>query len=308
MKYFNHILIFTIIMTVCFSFASCKSDDEMTFKRPIIEVPETALKIATYNIKAESASSLTWGKRLDAIGKIFAQYNFDIVGSQEPFLVQIKAILEKIGDEYAYTGTCTTDDGKGLYDPIFYRKDRLQLIKSGVFWLSESPDISAPGFGSSEPRTCCWGKFKDQKTGKEFYCFNTHFEHTSAIGEAAALIVRTKSSELVLKKIKEIANGFPVVLMGDFNCNEDSEPYKMIIDNTILKDALRTVEVPINSLYPSLNSYNPVSQLETNGLHIDHLFFTYENSKAYTWKLLTDSYEGQYGSDHFPLLMEWNIE
>ena len=48
--------------------------------------------------------------------------------------------------QYSYIGV-GRDDGKtkGEYAPIFYRKDKFKLLKSGNFWLSE--DTSKPNKG-----------------------------------------------------------------------------------------------------------------------------------------------------------------
>ena len=67
-------------------------------------------------------------------------------------------------------------------------------------------------------------------SGKMVWVFNAHFDH---VGE----IARKKSSELILKKIKEVnTQSLPVVLMGDFNSNPDSDPIKIFKNN--LQDAL----------------------------------------------------------------------
>src|SRR5699024_6740540 len=57
--------------------------------------------------------------------------------------------------------------------------------------------------------------------GKEIYVFNTHFDHR---GKTA----RAESAKLILKTIKKVAGNKPVVLTGDFNVPESSEPYKII--------------------------------------------------------------------------------
>jgi endonuclease/exonuclease/phosphatase family metal-dependent hydrolase len=71
--------------------------------------------------------------------------------------------------------------------------------------------------------------FSGIKNLKEFMALNLHFDH---IGNVA----RVKSSELILKKIKEInPKNLPVTVSGDFNLTEDSEPIKIMSQN--MKDS-----------------------------------------------------------------------
>ncbi len=78
-------------------------------------------------------------------------------------------------------------------------------------------------------RVCTYGLFKDKKTKQKFWVFNTHFDH---IGE----IARRNSAKLIIEKIKELnVKDYPVVLMGDFNLEPESENIKYI--KTYLHDS-----------------------------------------------------------------------
>lgn len=64
------------------------------------------------------------------------------------------------------------EDGKtkGEYAPIFYRKDRFSVEKSGNFWLAE--DINAvgkKGWDAACERVATWAILKDKNTGKKFF-------------------------------------------------------------------------------------------------------------------------------------------
>ena len=53
------------------------------------------------------------------------------------------------------------DDGKtkGEYAAIFYDKQKLRLVDSGHFWLSETPEKPGPGWDAACTRICTWGLF-----------------------------------------------------------------------------------------------------------------------------------------------------
>ncbi len=93
------------------------------------------------------------------------------------------------------------DDGKqkGEYSAIFYDTTRLQAIQSKTFWLSETPEMpGSKSWDAAITRVVTWVKFRDRKTKKIFFAFNTHFDH---IGQVA----RRESAKLLLQKVKEIA-------------------------------------------------------------------------------------------------------
>jgi endonuclease/exonuclease/phosphatase family metal-dependent hydrolase len=91
-----------------------------------------------------------------------------------------------------------------------YRKDKVELLKWGVFWISETPEVMSKGWDTSQRRICTWGEFKDKASGKKLFYFNTHLDHKSE--EAAE-----KSISLIIKKIQEIAGDNDIYLTGDFN-------------------------------------------------------------------------------------------
>ena len=131
--------------------------------------------------------------------------------------------LEKLLPNYGWVGV-GRDDGinKGEFTPIFYLKQRFELLSSGTFWLSKTPDeAGSRGWDAACKRIVTWAEFKDRAFESRFYHFNTHFDH---IGFNA----KHKSAYLLLRKIQEICSDLPTIVTGDFNCNERSETYKIL--------------------------------------------------------------------------------
>ena len=129
------------------------------------------------------------------------------------------------------------DDGKtaGEYAPLFYRKDKYEVLDSNTFWLAENPDsVGMMGWDAVCVRIATWAKFKDKATGKIFMAVNTHFDH---VGEEA----RRQSALLIIRKIKEIVGERPAVVTGDFNVTDASDAYETITTNEfVMKDAYKT--------------------------------------------------------------------
>jgi Metal-dependent hydrolase len=112
---------------------------------------------------------------------------------------------------------------------VAYRKSRFDLVKKGVFWLSETPDVPhSKGWGAANIRPCIYLILADKATGRKFCFINTHTDHRSELA-------RIEGMKLILKRMKTFAEGLPVVFVGDHNCGPATEP--AIEARKVLKDA-----------------------------------------------------------------------
>ncbi len=196
----------------------------------------TEITWGTFNIRYDNpADSLNnWQYRKDNVAEFIKKQGIDIVGMQEVLYNQLEDLKSRL-PEYAEVGV-GREDGKtkGEYAPLFYKKDRFEVLDSNTFWLSQYPDsVGFIGWDGACTRIATWAKLKDKKNGKVFMAVNTHFDH---VGTEA----RRKSALLIIEKIKEIVGDQPAVLTGDFNVSEQSEAYETITTNEfVLKDAYK---------------------------------------------------------------------
>ncbi len=259
------------------------------------------LRIATYNIQYPAPEAPDWQKRIVTLGKFFKAYNLDVFGSQEPYLFQIKDIEKSLGDDYAWVSVnrdLDPDKPKSHYNPIFYRKSRLELLEWGTFWYSAIPGKAT--WGSSSARFCTWAKFRDKANDLVFYHFNSHFDH---IG----LEIRTWSAYMLIEKAAEISGGYPAFFTGDFNSDESTRCYREITGCGFISDSMRAVDTPLNIEYRSITGYKSPESVSKDWKHIDHVFYTPANSKVLRWELVANNYGGVYGSDHHPIVVDWKI-
>ena len=115
----------------------------------------TSLTVASYNLRnangSDSARGDGWGQRYPVIAQIVQYHDFDIFGTQECFLHQLKDMKEALpGYDYIGVGR---DDGKdkGEHSAIFYRTDKFDIVEKGDFWLSETPDVPSKGWDAVLP-------------------------------------------------------------------------------------------------------------------------------------------------------------
>lgn len=257
----------------------------------------TAISVMTYNIwyANPDAGENIWENRRDGVVQTIMDQKTDIAGLQEVLYPQLKYLEEKLGD-FGWVGV-GRDDGKqkGEFAPIFYRKQRFELLDSGNFWLSETPDSAGSmGWDAVCVRIVTWAKFRDIHSGHGFFVFNTHFDHE---GDTA----RLKSAALLIERLNRIAGDQPVIVTGDFNCRKDSEPYSLLTGENHpvkLKDcryasAFRTPRPDYSYIGSEFKG--------VPGEIIDHIFV----SQAFgiiSSKIFDNCKSGRCPSDHLPVI------
>jgi endonuclease/exonuclease/phosphatase family metal-dependent hydrolase len=252
------------------------------------------LIVGSYNVRLAIASDTgnLWTTRAPVVASLLRFHDFDIFGTQEGFKHQLEDIRTALSF-YTYAGV-GRDDGKekGEHAAIFFKKDRFKLLKKGDFWLSQTPDKPSKGWDATCcNRICSWVYLQDNQTKKKFYVFNAHFDHQG-------VVARKESSKLILDRIKAIAGKEPVILTGDFNGDQSSEWYQTVANSGMLTDTYKQVQYP----YANSSSFNGFGKSSYTNEIIDHVFTTH-HFKVKKWGLLTDTYNGKYPSDHFPVLV-----
>jgi endonuclease/exonuclease/phosphatase family metal-dependent hydrolase len=251
----------------------------------------TPLTVASYNLRynTEKDGINAWSNRKDLVKELIRFHEFDVFGTQEGLRGQLDDIATL--PNFAFLGA-GRDDAKqgGEHSAIFYKKTRLEVLKSGDFWLSETPNLPSKGWDAvCCNRICSWAKFKDLITKKEFYFFNVHFDHQGV--EA-----RRQSGKLMVKKMQEIAGNETIICTGDFNSTPETEQILMI--QTLLADTKKTSITPPYGPEGTFNGFKFDAHLDSR---IDYIFVT-KNIQVLKYGVLTDSYQQRYPSDHQPVM------
>tara|TARA_B100000949_G_scaffold34086_1_gene27692 strand:- start:267 stop:1139 length:873 start_codon:yes stop_codon:yes gene_type:complete len=261
-----------------------------TFSSIIYPQPHS---IISYNIRYDNNWDVenSWKIRRNKINQILVQYSPSIIGIQEGLLNQVQYIDSSlINHDYVGIGR---DDGKekGEFCAIYYDTTRYVLLKDSTFWLSETPDTVSIGWDAALERICTYCLLTDRITKKEFWVFNTHFDH---IG----VIARERSSELILNRINKInGRSLPIILMGDFNSIPDSPP--VIEIKTELSDALQISLEKLKGPRGTFNGFNENLPIEKR---IDYIFTN--NLKILSYTHINDRLNNnRHISDHLPVMV-----
>lgn len=181
-------------------------------------------RVMSFNIRMAGGSDgdNNWEFRADTLLDVIRENDPLLLGVQEALPVQMKFLKEKLAD-YRCIGV-GREDGKekGETMAIFYKKDMVELLDSGTFWLSKTPETPSKGWDAACHRTVTWGKFKCLKTGKTFCYANTHLDHVGTVA-------RTEGAKLILRRMNKIADGSaPFFVSGDFNISDKCDAYVTI--------------------------------------------------------------------------------
>lgn len=257
----------------------------------IISISLHSQTLVSFNIRYNNPNDgeNSWENRKDELSKLIIKYQPDIFGIQEGLYEQNEFLNNQLSD-YKYVGV-GRDDGKtkGEYSPIFYNTSKYELLETGTYWLSETPERISVGWDASMERITTFGVFKNKTTHDTIYVFNCHYDH---IGELA----RENSSRLILKLIadKNLINK-PLVVMGDLNSLPDSQAIKIL--NTKLSDSFEKSDY---SKTDSIQTFNSFDNQFISNKRIDYIFTRNLDVKSY--KIITDKRgNGLFISDHFPV-------
>ncbi len=250
------------------------------------------LNIGSYNIRYDNPgdSGNLWKDRAPMVAALIRFHDFDLFGTQEGLKHQLDAMGAALPQYRRYGAG--RDDGKtkGEHTQIFFKRDSFLLLDSGDFWLSETPATPSLGWDAKCcNRLCSWVLLRHRRTGSSFYFFNAHYDHQG-------VVARRESSKLILQRMKERGKDHPIVFAGDLNCAQGSEPHALINNSGFLKDAYEQTDFSY-ALNGSFNAFGAAKGKEI----IDHIFVS-RHFKVIKWGLLTDTYNGKFPSDHFPVL------
>ncbi|MFZ4772284.1 MAG: endonuclease/exonuclease/phosphatase family protein, partial [Ferruginibacter sp.] len=177
---------------------------------------------------------------------------------------------------------------------IFYKKDKYILKEENTFWLSPTPDSISRGWDAAFNRVCTYGLFKDKKSKKLIWIFNTHLDH---VGELA----RTNGIQLILSKIKLLNHkNYPVVFMGDFNSEPGTD--RIIALKNDMNDCR---DISEEKPFGPSGTFNNFKHNEPVTLLIDYIFLSKAaRMNVIKYAVLSDSKDLKYPSDHLPVFVE----
>ncbi len=252
-------------------------------QKGVYQAEEGVTRIMSFNIRCGE-----YYERVNIVPELIEEYMPDSVGVQECTYQWYKKFTRSLEDyEFVGVGRDTGDLSIecGEISGILYKKDKYNLIDSGTFWLSETPNEVSYGWDAACRRVCTWVVLEEKTTGKQLAHVNTHLDHMG--GEA-----RTNGLKLVTDKAESF--DIPTVVTGDFNFSKYSGLYNQMVSTSLTDSAeiaYNTTEGKTFHNYDGGESGTPIDFILTNEKITD--------VKSYV--IVRDLINNIYTSDHYPI-------
>lgn len=289
-----------LFVALCLGLCSCGAS--------VSSPGDVPVKILTYNIEGPSAPNANsigyWPNRKDGVIRLIDKGGFDLIGTQETSREMLNDIVEAL-PKYKWIGAFRA--ASASVNAILYQPDRFELLESGHFYYSPTPDVDFtydPDDPQKKDLNCIWAKFRDKRSGVVFYHFDTHL-HAYQTGPVRDTL-RCRDARLLKQRIASIAGKTFAVCTGDFNCSEafysnstgelvhEAHPgYVELTKGGVLLDTRTLAKEKINEKEGSLPGWLGTGT-SPNSRKYDHVFVSSLASGKYDvtrYEVITESAE-----------------
>jgi endonuclease/exonuclease/phosphatase family metal-dependent hydrolase len=257
------------------------------------------LKVLSFNIRYNNPNDgeNSWPNRSERVRNFLVNEQPDICGFQE---VLHNEVLELEQFFYNYTNRKNVynrigvgrDDGltKGEFAPIFFRKDRFNLISSKTIWLSPTPIKPSKGWDAACERIATFALLFDKSNKDTLLVVNSHWDHVG-------VVARQESAKLILNEMNNYTSIQNKILMGDFNCTPEDPALKK------LRAEFSDAGIGASSKVGTFNNFERAANPKAP--RIDFVFYNLKNFGFHSYKVGNTDVTEPLLSDHFPIVVEF---
>jgi endonuclease/exonuclease/phosphatase family metal-dependent hydrolase len=272
---------------------------------------EYSIRVMSFNVRGsfrDMRKKEAWRNRAALNVATIERYAPDLLGLQECQHGNLETYRKHL-PRYArirgpgYGNVIPYDSNAILFDP-----GRLELLGSGGFWLSETPEKRSRSWETRVARSANWALFRVLGTGLSLLHLNTHLDHVSARA-------RQEGSRLIVGRAAEIAGraggDIPIIVTGDFNGRPGNATHR----NFTRAGFVDTYLAAGNKDTRESNTFHAFEGARFRDAHPER------GPRRLDWILLKDSRDrlrieshrivrdadeisGLYPSDHYPVLAE----
>ena len=245
----------------------------------------------SYNLRYDTREG--GDARMSALSDHINQYSPDILGVQEETPVWREFLCSHLDTRYARVG----EGRRGASDEseaneaaaVYYDTQKFELLHTVTKWLSDTPDLPSYIKGAHHMRSVTFAVLKCRSGGNKLIYANTHFD-------CGADAVREAESRC-LSHIRRGFGDLPFIISGDFNFKPDSPAYNIVCEGGLFDASRKAPDTEIESTF---HGYGKM------GVIIDY-FFANEKIKPLIYRVLSEKYNGEYTSDHYPIMLSFDI-
>lgn len=288
-------ILFCVALLGCAAYGIYTQIGAVKFDEIKIEAPEKsedAIRIMSYNVRCANDGEQTITNRSKVGVSMLQEYMPDSFGVQECTPRWKRIFAYNLGDKYASVGKPRDYFGPFTeYSAIYYLKDKYNLIDSGTFWLSETPDKAfSKSFDSACARIATWALLENKETGERYTHINTHLDH---------VLESTRQSQMkvLIDYVKTVSGEVPIIMTGDFNDYEGSPVYNVACE--IFNDSKYVAKDTDEG-----RTFTKYGAYEEDGEGAIDFIFTDKSITVDTYKIIRDTVQGIYPSDHYPIVAD----
>lgn len=261
------------------------------------------IRVVSFNLKRDFGIPLRrshkWMERREIAARLIRDSGASIVGVQELSPQMRSDVSALLNYDYTIVGDgryASQQSSSNEHSDIILKNEDVLAGNVKTFWLSKDPDRLSRAYFALFPRVCTVVEVRIKQLDRSIRVFNTHLDHMC--GLARMLGVR-----VILDKMQQMnrENPMPTVLMGDFNCKPNSKPIQF------LRGSMQKLPVSLVDVYShfepekiSNTLHYFTGKIKPGAQPIDYIFVS-DDFEVLDVSIRTDSFEGLYPSDHYPL-------
>lgn len=256
----------------------------------------------TFNIRYGTAPDGPnhWLLRQDRVLDTIRAESPHILAIQEGLAFQMTFLKEHL-PEYLALGQHRDGGKRGEFSGLLVDEAVLEILDSGQFWLSATPEtLGSRGWDAALPRTAVWARLRwravrngEASAAHEFLVLGTHLDHR---GKEA----RLQSALLIQRRMEGLANGIPVLLMGDFNVAPEDPPMQVFQEA-----GFQSAVLLHDSAAAGSGTFHSFRGHET-GRQIDHIWVS-PGWNIQVAEILRPRFDGRSPSDHDPVFARFGL-
>lgn len=232
---------------------------------------------------------------MERVVKLIKNYMPDTLGVQEATTEWMEYLRTELGELYGDVGLGREGGSEGEHSAVFYKKERFALLEGATKWLSDTPDVEGSRFeGANHRRVMSYALLKDKNTGSSIMHINTH------LGLEAQL--RPKQLNVLIEETKKLPK-VPFIVTGDYNWD----------DTASLSEAMKALDCVNGASIAKQGDSDTTPTFRgwkegTTPRLIDYVYITADSADMEHYQVCTEQVDGDYPSDHYPLLARWYVK
>ena len=276
----------------------------------------TLIRVMTFNVNgltytgpgaSPDALANDWKHRAPLNLQTIQRWNPDLIGFQEVQEANLATYQDSLVGYDHVPGNLYGDAEPTERTSIFWRSARFELLESGEFWQSRTPDQPSNDWEVPYPMGATWVKLRCRDSGVQLLHLNTHLDDESALS-------RLEATKLICARVAQLQDaGQPAIVTGDFNCNPWHPPYDIFLDHDFI-DAYRAAghgDSTASSTFHGLRG-DAYFALEWGGevfWRVDWILARAGSSgmQVTSCTIVRDAQPPLFPSDHYPVVAELSL-